>query len=88
ALAMDLQPRAPEHGARRHHAHAEARIGRLAPLLAIAKNGGITLAAVVLEEHRQRQARLELHTIHGHHPISKGQWRHPRPQASQGLRLR
>ncbi len=39
---MDLQPRATEHGARRHHSHAEVGLGRLAPLLAAAKNGGIT----------------------------------------------
>lgn len=41
-LAMDLQQRAPQHGARRHHAHAEVSACRLAPLLARAKNRGIT----------------------------------------------
>ena len=39
---MDLQPRAPEHGARWHHPHAEVGLGRIAPLLATTKNGGIT----------------------------------------------
>ena len=37
---MDLQPRAPEHGAWRHHAHAETGIGRLSPHLKSAKSGG------------------------------------------------
>ncbi|WP_226343070.1 hypothetical protein, partial [Enterobacter hormaechei] len=41
-LAMDVQPRAPEYGARRHHASDEVGDGRLAPLLATAKSGGIT----------------------------------------------
>ena len=39
---MDLQPRAPEHGAWRHHTDAETGDGRLTPLLASAKSGGIT----------------------------------------------
>src|SRR6185437_10907075 len=38
----DLQPRAPEHGARWHHPQAEVGLGRIAPLLATTKNGGIT----------------------------------------------
>ncbi|MEP9435357.1 hypothetical protein, partial [Xanthomonas euvesicatoria] len=41
-LAMDVQPRASEYGARRHHACHEVGDGRLAPLLATAKSGGIT----------------------------------------------
>ncbi|MFA5941494.1 MAG: hypothetical protein WC809_19265, partial [Sinimarinibacterium sp.] len=40
--ALDVQQRTPEHGARRHHAHSETGHGRIAPLLAAAKNGGIT----------------------------------------------
>ncbi|WP_328589768.1 hypothetical protein [Xanthomonas citri] len=40
---MDVQPRAPEYGARRHHACHEVGDGRLAPLLATARSGGITL---------------------------------------------
>jgi len=40
---MDLQPRAPKHGARRHHANAEACTGSVVPLLATAKSGGITV---------------------------------------------
>ncbi|WP_338326742.1 TrbC/VirB2 family protein [Xanthomonas citri] len=39
---MDVQPRASEYGARRHHACHEVGDGRLAPLLATAKSGGIT----------------------------------------------
>jgi len=39
---MDLQQRPPEYGAWRHHADAETCIGCLVPLLAAAKNGGIT----------------------------------------------
>src|SRR3546814_16263144 len=39
---MVLQSRAPEYGARRHHTNAETGPCRLAPLLATAKNGGIT----------------------------------------------
>ena len=39
ALVKDLQPRTPEHGARRHH--IDATIGRLAPLLVTAKKGGL-----------------------------------------------
>ena len=42
ASVMDLQPRAVEYGTRRHHANAEAGIGRIVPLLATAENGGIT----------------------------------------------
>ncbi|MGD6275601.1 hypothetical protein VWT76_23655, partial [Xanthomonas citri pv. citri] len=42
-LAMDVQPRAPEYGARRHHACHEVGDGRLAPLLATARSGGITI---------------------------------------------
>ena len=42
ALALDLQPRAPEHGTRRHHADAKIGTRRLAPLLGSVKNGGIT----------------------------------------------
>src|SRR5690606_19944353 len=41
-MAMDVQPRAPQHGTRRHHASDEVGHGRIAPLLATAKNGGIT----------------------------------------------
>src|SRR3546814_4903072 len=37
-LAMVLQSRAPEYGARRHHTNAETGPCRLAPLLATAKN--------------------------------------------------
>ena len=44
-LAMDIQPRAPEYGTRRYHTEAETGIGRLVPLLAKAKNGGITVPA-------------------------------------------
>ncbi|MBD4956013.1 hypothetical protein GUF66_19190, partial [Xanthomonas citri pv. citri] len=40
---MDVQPRAPEYGARRHHACHEVGDGRLAPLLATARSGGITI---------------------------------------------
>ena len=40
-LAMDVQPRAPQHGARRHHASNETGDGRIAPLLAVAKSGGL-----------------------------------------------
>ncbi len=39
---MDLQPRAPEHGTRRHHPNAKTRTRRLAPLLMSVKSGGIT----------------------------------------------
>jgi hypothetical protein len=39
---MDLQSRTTEYGAGRHHAHAEIEARCLAPLLADAKNGGIT----------------------------------------------
>src|SRR6185312_3682864 len=39
---MDLQPRATEHGARRHHSDAETDTCRLAPLLESVKSGGIT----------------------------------------------
>ena len=39
---MDIQPRTPEHGARRHHTHAEVGACRIAPLLTSSKNGGIT----------------------------------------------
>ncbi|MFB0276622.1 hypothetical protein ABVD91_22110, partial [Xanthomonas euvesicatoria] len=46
-LAMDVQPRASEYGARRHHACHEVGDGRLAPLLATAKSGGITLRSTV-----------------------------------------
>lgn len=45
-LAMDVQPRAPQHGARWHHANAEVGIGCIAPLLANVKNGGITLCSI------------------------------------------
>src|SRR5690606_11109825 len=41
-LAMDLQSRTAEYGAGRHHAHAEIEARCLTPLLADAKNGGIT----------------------------------------------
>ncbi|MDH4910231.1 hypothetical protein MN091_22395, partial [Xanthomonas euvesicatoria] len=51
-LAMDVQPRAPEYGARRHHACHEVGDGRLAPLLATARSGGITGAAVFREGHQ------------------------------------
>jgi len=43
-LAMDVQPRAPEHGTRWHHPNAETGTCRLAPLLESAKSGGITAA--------------------------------------------
>ncbi|QWN31068.1 hypothetical protein DGM85_10100 [Xanthomonas phaseoli pv. phaseoli] len=43
---MDVQPRASEYGARRHHACHEVGDGRLAPLLATARSGGITGAPV------------------------------------------
>lgn len=41
-VAMDLQSRAPQHGARWLHPDAETGESRIAPLLASAKNGGIT----------------------------------------------
>jgi hypothetical protein len=43
-LVMDVQSRAPKHGARRHHTQAEIDARRLTPLPATAKNGGITVA--------------------------------------------
>src|SRR5690606_34611882 len=43
ALAMDVQPRAPQHGTRWHHPNAETGTCRLAPLLVSVKNGGITV---------------------------------------------
>ncbi|QYF40863.1 hypothetical protein HZS92_02971 [Xanthomonas citri pv. citri] len=45
---MDVQPRAPEYGARRHHACHEVGDGRLAPLLATARSGGITVSETSL----------------------------------------
>ena len=39
---MDLQSRTTEYGVGRHHAHAEIEARCLTPLLADAKNGGIT----------------------------------------------
>lgn len=39
ALLSWAESRAPEHGPRRHHAHATTRTGCLAPLLTNAKNG-------------------------------------------------
>ncbi|KKY03656.1 hypothetical protein PK69_23130, partial [Xanthomonas phaseoli pv. phaseoli] len=51
-LAMDVQPRASEYGARRHHACHEVGDGRLAPLLATAKSGGITKGAGIDVEFR------------------------------------
>ncbi|GEM_PF-21943 len=47
SLAMDLQPRAPEHGALRHHAHAEVGTRRIAPFLTIAKIGGLPFRLVL-----------------------------------------
>jgi outer membrane receptor protein involved in Fe transport len=41
-LAMVVQSRTPEHGARRHHPHAEIDARQLTPFLAAAKKGGIT----------------------------------------------
>ena len=40
-MAMDLQSRAPKHGARRHHTQAEIDARRLTPLPGAAKNGGL-----------------------------------------------
>src|SRR5690606_7118093 len=45
ALAMDVQPRAPQHGTRWHHPNAETGTCRLAPLLVSVKNGGITASS-------------------------------------------
>ena len=42
-LVMDLQSRAPEHGTRGHHTHAESCTCCIAPLLVSATNGGIIL---------------------------------------------
>ena len=39
---MDVQPRAPQHGARWHHAINETGDGRIVPLLAVVKSGRIT----------------------------------------------
>ena len=39
---MDIQSRTAEYGVGRHHAHAEIEARCLTPLLADAKNGGIT----------------------------------------------
>src|SRR3546814_8472937 len=50
-LAMVLQSRAPEYGARRHHTNAETGPCRLAPLLATTKNGGITHRAQIGRAH-------------------------------------
>ncbi|MGV7183327.1 HNH endonuclease [Xanthomonas axonopodis] len=68
---MDVQPRAPEYGARRHHACHEVGDGRLAPLLATARSGGITEAAHILPyrgDHTDRVdngllLRADLHTL-------------------------
>lgn len=49
---MDLQPRAPKHGARRHHANAEACTVGVVPFLATAKSGGITGAPALTENWR------------------------------------
>ncbi|MFA4591809.1 hypothetical protein P2B79_23040, partial [Xanthomonas perforans] len=57
-LAMDVQPRASEYGARRHHACHEVGDGRLAPLLATAKSGGITTG---LEGRELGQLMREVH---------------------------
>ena len=47
---MDLQPRAPEHGVRWHHADAEIGASRLAPLLLSVKSGGDYPYGVVFGE--------------------------------------
>ncbi|MHB1093635.1 hypothetical protein, partial [Thiobacillus sp.] len=41
-VALDIQSRTSEHGTRRHYTHAEIDARKLTPLLAGAKNGGIT----------------------------------------------
>lgn len=41
-LALGIQRRAPEHGARRHDADAAIGACRIAPLLESAKSGGTT----------------------------------------------
>src|SRR5690606_30006091 len=54
ALAMDVQPRAPQHGTRRHHPNAETGTCRLAPLLVSVENGGITIRSILLEFNAPR----------------------------------
>ena len=44
-MALDIQPRAPQHGAWRYHPYAKTGTRRLAPLLLSAKSGGITVQA-------------------------------------------
>lgn len=59
-LAMDLQPRAPEHGTRWHHADAEIGARRLTPLLLSVKSGGITLPPLAWAALRAGHTQAEL----------------------------